>query len=175
MGRTTDCVRVPRVPGCLGRAPWWSVSSPSCHDALPQVPPVALPSAMPPSRGASLPSEPDPFGARRTTSPASGTRAPSTSESRGVDPRAATPDLIWPPGRALPTHPSHATPHARPPCTTTSNRRHDCRVPLLGFCQFNVPRAHHEHQRTPTSATGQLPASDDLDVHTLRCVFCCFV
>jgi hypothetical protein len=43
-------------------------------------------------------------------------------------------------------------------------------VPLFGFFQFNVPRAHHEHHRTPTSATGQLPASDDHYVCTLRSV-----
>jgi hypothetical protein len=55
------------------------------------------------------------------------------------------------------------------------SHRHDVRVPLFGFCQFNVPRAHHEHPRTPTSATGQLPASDDrLPMHVaLR--FRCFV
>jgi hypothetical protein len=47
-------------------------------------------------------------------------------------------------------------------------------VPLLGFCQFNVPRAHHEHHRAPTSATGQLPASDDRHACTSRLRFRCF-
>jgi hypothetical protein len=50
------------------------------------------------------------------------------------------------------------------------NPRYECRVPLVGFCQFNVPRAHHEHQRTPTSATGQRPLSDEQRDCTLRCV-----
>jgi hypothetical protein len=51
------------------------------------------------------------------------------------------------------------------------SHRHDVRVPLFGFCQFNVPRAHHEHPRTPTSATGQLPASDDHFAHARRAAF----
>jgi len=50
------------------------------------------------------------------------------------------------------------------------NPRRECLVPLFGFFQFNVPRAHHEHHRTPTSATGQLPASDDHCDGTLRSV-----
>jgi hypothetical protein len=50
------------------------------------------------------------------------------------------------------------------------NHRRERPVPLFGFFQFNVPRAHHEHHRTPTSATGQLPASDDHYVCTLRSV-----
>lgn len=48
-------------------------------------------------------------------------------------------------------------------------------MPLLGFCQFNVPRAHHEHQRAPTSATGQLPASDDRVPEHVALRFRCFV
>jgi hypothetical protein len=51
----------------------------------------------------------------------------------------------------------------------------DGRVPLLGFCQFNVPRAHHEHRRAPTSATGQLPASDDRMPKHVALRFRCFV
>lgn len=128
-------------------------------------------SRQPLSRSSFVRPPPDSFTARRTTSPTSGTGAPSTSEShKTFISRAATPRLIWPPAPMLPTHPSHAALRARPPQQMASNHRREDRVPLFGFFQCNTPRAHHERQLTSTSATGQLPASNDHHTCTSRSV-----
>jgi hypothetical protein len=76
----------------------------------------------------------------------------------------------------LPTHLSRAALRVRSSHHEASKPQEtDGRVPLLDFCQFNVPRAHHEHSRTPTSATGQLPASDDRVPKHVALRFRCFV
>lgn len=105
------------------------------------------------------------------------------------EPEHLPPRSLAPPSRREPPHPDwfgHQPQCFRHIChalrcalgrriSWLQSLEHNGRVPLLGFCQFNAPRAHHEHQRAPTSATGQLPASDDRVSMHVALRFRCFV